>query len=130
MTRAQEVVIITMPSQSSSPTVSSHFAGKKPTVRATYDAIVSAAKTLGPVEEDPKKTSIHLNRKSAFAGIVTRKTALILTLKSAMDIASPRVAKREQASANRWHIEIRLERPSDVNRELIGWLKGAYALAS
>ena len=72
-------------------TVAAHLDERAPEVRATYDAILRAAKKLGPVHEDPKKTSIHLNRKTAFAGIATRTTALALTLKSATDIASPRV---------------------------------------
>lgn len=111
-------------------TVASHFTGRAETVRATYDAILKAARALGPVEEDPKKTSIHLNRKTAFAGVATRKASLILTLKSAADIASPRIRKREQASANRWHLELELAAPKDVDREVKSWLKQAYELAS
>jgi cytidylate kinase len=53
----------------------------------------------------------------------------MLTLKAAADIRSKRIAKREQASANRWHLEIKLESRKDVDKELIGWLKNAYELA-
>ena len=114
-----------------SPTfeVSDHLEGKAPEVKAIYAAILETAKRLGPVEEDPKKTSIHLNRKTAFAGIATRKNGLVLTLKSATDVASHRIARRERASANRWHLEIKLEDPEQVDRELAGWLKSAYELA-
>lgn len=118
-----------MATSSTSLRVDEHFEGKLPEVRATYAAILKAAKKLGPVEEDPKKTSIHLNRKTAFAGIATRKTALILTLKSDTDIRSARIAKSERTSTNRWHAEVRLERPTQVDRELLGWLKKAYDLA-
>jgi uncharacterized protein DUF5655 len=110
-------------------TIKEHFENRESEVRATYAAILNAAKTLGPVKEEAKKTSIHLVRKSAFAGVATRKTALILTLKSDSDVASKRVAKREQASANRWHLEIKLETPAQVDRELMTWLAKAYALA-
>ena len=82
------------------------------------------------MKEEAKKTSIHLVRKSAFAGIATRKTALILTLKSDSDIASKRIAKREQASAHRWHLETRLESPAQVDDEIVAWLRKAYELAS
>ena len=68
-------------------------------------------------------------RRSAFAGIATRKSALILTLKSATDLKSARIAKREQASANRWHLEVRLEVPHDVDKEIAVWLKKAYEIA-
>ena len=110
-------------------TVKEHFENRAPEVRATYAAILKAAKKLGPVKEEAKKTSIHLVRKSAFAGVATRKSALILTLKSDSDIASQRIAKREQASAHRWHVELKLEKPEQVDRELVGWLEKAYALA-
>lgn len=114
---------------SPSPTVQQHFENREPEVKAIYAAILDAAHKLGPVREDPKKTSIHLVRDSAFAGVATRKSALMLTLKAAADNHSERIAKREQASANRWHLEIKLESRKDVDRELIGWLKNAYDLA-
>lgn len=110
-------------------TVEEHFENRPPSVRATYQAILKVSKGFGPVTEDPKKTSIHLVRKTAFAGVATRKTGLILTLKSASDIKSSRIAKREQASANRWHLEVRLEAPEEVDREIVTWLRKAYDLA-
>jgi uncharacterized protein DUF5655 len=110
-------------------TVASHFTKTAPAVLTTYQQLLKTARTLGPVAEDPKKTSIHLVRQTAFAGVATRRNSLILTLKSAHDIRSPRIAKREQASAHRWHVEIRLEKPADVDRQLTRWLKAAYALS-
>ena len=53
-------------------TVGQHFEGRAPAVRAIYRQIISAARAAGPFKEEPKKTSIHLARKSAFAGIATR----------------------------------------------------------
>ena len=101
-----------------------------PAVRAIYKQLLSTAKAIGPFKEDPKKTSIHLTRRSAFAGVATRKNALILTIKSATDIKSPRIFKHEQASANRWHLEVRLEDPKQVDAELKSWLKAAMELAA
>ena len=109
--------------------VNEHFENREAEVRAIYEAILKAAKRLGPVNEEAKKTSIHLVRKSAFAGIATRKTALVLTLKSDRNIVNPRIVKREQASANRWHLETKLEKVKDVDAEVVGWLKKAYELA-
>jgi hypothetical protein len=110
-------------------TVKEHFENRAPEVKATYTAILKAAKTLGPVKEEAKKTSIHLVRKSAFAGVATQKSALILTLKSDADVANKRIARREQASAHRWHLEIKLQAPEQVDREILAWLKKAYELA-
>jgi hypothetical protein len=118
-----------MPSSSTTYTVASHLRGKPPAVAATYAALLAAAKSLGPVREEAKKTSIHLCRNNAFAGIATQRAGLVLTLKSATDIPSPRIRRREQASANRWHLELKLQAASDVDAELKRWLRAAYALA-
>ena len=109
--------------------IASHFSGKDATVRATYDRLIDVVRTLGSMTEEAKKTSIHLVRHTAFAGVATRRSSLILTLKSATDIRSPRIEKREQTSANRWHIEVRLEKPENIGRQLTTWLKAAYELA-
>src|SRR4051794_26202869 len=84
-----------------SESVEQHFEGKSPVVRAIYERLLAVARELGTVEEEAKKTSILLVHKTAFAGVATRRESLILTLKSALDIASPRIAKHERASANR-----------------------------
>ena len=110
-------------------TVAQHFSGRDPSVKATYAALLRAARALGPVREEPKKTSIHLARNTAFAGVATRRAGLILTLKAPADIKSSRIRNHEQASANRWHLDLRLEAPGEVDAELRGWLRAAYALA-
>jgi hypothetical protein len=111
------------------PRVADHFENRDPSVKATYVAILKAARTFGPVVEEPKKTSIHLVRSTAFAGVATRRSALILTLKSDADIESGRIIKHERTSVQRWHLEVRLEVPQQVDRELVGWLRRAYALS-
>lgn len=98
-------------------------------MRDIYDTIVAFARKFGPVEEDPKKTSIHLNRKSAFAGIQTRKEFLILTVKSTADIDSSRIAKREQASSNRWHHEIKIGNVAEVDSQILAWLRDSYEIS-
>ena len=110
--------------------VTDHLAGREPVVTSIYDALLKAARKLGPVKEEAKKTSIHLVRSSAFAGVATRKSSLLLTLKSASDIKSPRVTKHEKVSASRWHLEVRLESPRDVDAELKTWLKDAYNISA
>ena len=110
-------------------TVQQHFDRTAPEVKATYQRLLASARALGSVREDPKKTSIHLMRRTAFAGVATRRGALVLTIKSATDLQSPRIEKHERASANRWHLNVRLSSPTDVDRELTRWLKAAYELA-
>jgi hypothetical protein len=110
-------------------TIEQHFEGRAPAVRAIYQRITGAARAIGPFTEEPKKTSIHLARTSAFAGVATRKDALLLTIKSAVDINSPRIIKHERASAHRWHLVVRLDDPKQVDGELKSWLRDAMALS-
>ena len=118
-----------MPTSKQSHTVASHFEKSAPAVHETYKNIVRAVRELGSVREEPKKTSIHLVRKTAFAGIATRKDALILTLKSAGPVESKRIHRREQVSSHRWHVEIRLKAPSEIDSEIRDLLKAAYEIS-
>lgn len=111
-------------------TLSQHFEGKEPVVKSVYNRILKESRKFGRVVEEPKKTSIHLVNKSAFAGVVTRKSALILNIKSAAPIKHARIKKSEQVSASRFHQEVKLVSPEEVDSTLIAWLKEAYALSS
>lgn len=104
------------------------FAGGEPAVQAIYDRILAELGALGPFTAEPKKTSIHLVRATGFAGVHPRKRSLTLNLRTAQPIGGPRIARLEQVSKNRYHNEIKLERPEDVDAELVGWLRDAYAL--
>jgi hypothetical protein len=111
-------------------TLSQHFDGRDSVVRSIYDHIIKEVKKFGKVAEEPKKTSIHLANRSAFAGVVTRKNALILNIKSDSPIKHERIRKSEQLSASRFHQEVKLVSPQEVDSTLIAWLKDAYALSS
>lgn len=119
-----------MSSPLTSAALQDHFHRREPQVAAIYEALLTAVRRLGPVTEDPKKTSIHLVRDSALAGVTTQKSALILTLKSRTKLKSPRIRKQEQVSTNRWYLEVRLTQPGDVDPELCRWLAAAYELAA
>ena len=111
-------------------TIDSHFVGREPVVRAIYDRLKKAIKRFGPIGEEPKKTSIHIVNRTALAGVGTRKGYVVLTIKSDRKLASPRIYKSEQASASRFHHQVKLASPADVDEELIGWLKAAYLLSA
>ena len=116
--------------ESEARTVEQHFAKSQPRVRATYNRLVEIATRFGPIREEPKKTSIHLVNRTAFAGVATRKDSLILTVKAASDLAHPRIIKHEQTSAHRWHLDFRLEGPDQLDSELESWLRDAFVLAA
>ena len=110
-------------------TVQSHFEGKN-SVRRIYDRLLKEARRFGPVIEEPKKTSLRLVNRTAFAGVATRQHALILTIKSDRNLSSPRIHKSEQTSAKRFHHQVTVNSPTEVDSELVNWLKDAYALSA
>ena len=109
--------------------VNDHFADKDPAVRALYDKFLAVLNTFGPIIEEPKKTSIHLVRKSALAGVETRKNYLLLNIKADHKIDSPRILKSDQPSARRFHHKVKIESLDDFDAELEGWLREAYLIS-
>src|SRR5256714_5882797 len=109
--------------------IKSHFENRDAIVRQIYDRVLKSARNFGRVTEDPKKTSIHLVNRTAFAGVATRRSAMVLTIKSDRTISSPRIHKSEQTSAQRFHHEVKLTSPAEVDSELVKWLKDAYELS-
>jgi hypothetical protein len=110
-------------------TLDDHFADKDPAVRALYDKLLGVLNNFGPIIEEPKKTSIHLVRKSALAGVETRKSYLLLNIKADHKIDSLRIVKTDQPSARRFHHKVKIESLDDFDAELEGWLKEAYLLS-
>ena len=76
-----------------------------------------ALRAIGEFQVEVKKTSIHLVRKSAFAGVHPQAQHLLLTIKAAAPV-----------SKNRWHLEVNLTVAGEIDSELMGWLREAYAL--
>lgn len=106
------------------------FAKSEPNVEKTYAAILKAVSKFGDVRAEEKKTSIHICAKNGFAGVHPRKSAILLNIRSATPIKSKRIRKVERVSANRFHNEMLLESPKDVDTEVMGWLKAAYVLSA
>lgn len=104
------------------------FNANDPIVREIYEVLITELKTFGPIIKEPKKTSIHLKSRAGFAGIHPRKKYLILNIVSHAPLQSPRVIKQERVSKSRFHNEVKLEKPQDIDTELLKWLKEAYDL--
>jgi hypothetical protein len=101
-----------------------------PAAQQLYGDLIRAIRTLGPYEEEQKKTSVHLVRASAFAGVQFRRQYLLVTIKSDAPIQSQRVTKLEQVSKNRWHSEVRVSSDADIDPQLLAWLRAAYDLCA
>jgi len=105
------------------------FARSEPQVRALAGALIRRLGQWQSVRVDAKGGSIHLCRKSAFAGLHPRRSALLLNLRTSEPIESGRVRRVERVSANRFHNELLLAAPEELDDELFAWLADACALA-
>ena len=103
---------------------------KSPASQATYTKVISAVSKLGPFEVEEKTTSLHLTHGRAFAGVHPRTTGIILNLVLDAPLKNARVRKSEQVSANRHHVEFKLEDPADIDAQLVTWIKRAYLLTT
>jgi hypothetical protein len=106
------------------------FARSEPHVRALAASLIAQAEQLDGVVVDPKGTCIHLNRRTAFAGLHPRRSAVLLNLRSSEPIESARVRKVERVSTNRCHNELLIESPAAIDDELMGWIADAHALSA
>jgi len=114
-------------------TVDALLSGRDDSVRGTYARLIEQLHTLGGVHEDAKQTCIHLAPApgaTAFAGVHPRKTGILLNLRTAAPLDSPRVRKTERLSRSRYFNEVLVESPEDVDAQLLAWLRDAYALSA
>jgi Domain of unknown function (DUF5655) len=103
---------------------------RSPASQATFAKVISAVSKLGPFEVKEKKTSLHLTHGRAFAGVHPRANGIVLNLVFNAPLKNPRVHKSEQVSANRHHVEFKLEDPAEVDSQLVAWIKRAYSLTA
>jgi hypothetical protein len=103
-----------------------HFARSEPVVRETFDLVVAAARSLGPVQVLAEKTRIALHARMSFAAFVPRRHWLAGHLILARQIASPRFRKIETYSPRNVLHEFRLGAPDEVDEQFRAWLAEAY----
>ena len=99
-----------------------------PTTHAIYATLIQKIDAMGAFDVEPNATSLHIVRGRAFLGVHPRKDALLLNIVLDRPLDGPRVAKCEQVSKNRYHNEVRVASPQDIDRELVTWVKEAYRL--
>ena len=103
-----------------------HFARCEPGVRATFDRVVDAVRTLGPVDVLPEKTRVALHARMSFAAFVPRRRWLDGHLVLARALDSARFRRVEVYSAHNVLHAVRLAQPAEVDDEFRGWLAEAY----
>jgi hypothetical protein len=105
-----------------------HLQGKDPIVNLIYKKLIKEVQQFGPIKIEPKKASIQLANRFSFCGIFVRKNCLNLEIHMNHKLKSKKFTKVEQVSANRYVHAITVFSPTEVNEELLTWLKEAYEL--
>jgi hypothetical protein len=107
--------------------VATQYAGAKAGLRPTYDAIILAVSGFGTdVEIAPKKAYVSLRRSKQF-GLVQPSTKTRVDV--GLNLADRAPAGRLEASGSFNSMvshRVRVESASDVDAELIAWLRQAY----
>ena len=109
-------------------TVKQHFENKPDIILDIYDKLLLESRKFGSVKESPNNSSIHLLNKFGFAGVYTRKKYILLHIHLTEPIDNERIQKIEQISKNRYKHVVKLSSITDVDNELLNWLKKAYKL--
>lgn len=101
------------------------YTGPRAGLRPIHDALVSAIEPLGPFEIAPKTGYLSLRRKKQFAMIgpaTSTRVEVGLNMKDAAGTAR----LEEQKPGGMCQFKVRLTEPSQVDAELIAWIRKAY----
>lgn len=110
-------------------TLAQHFKGKPGLLRAAFRRWVAIARACGPVTVYAQKTRIVLQARVRFAGAVVRGTWLDAGLWLRRRITHPRVHHIEDFGRLGYGVHFRLQKPGDIDRRMIGFMREAYASA-
>ena len=104
------------------------YAGTKAHLRPLHDAVMAAVRGLGDFEEAPKKSYISLRRKKQFAMLgPATKDAIEIGLNAKDLPAAPRL--RAMPPGGMCPYAVRVSAAKDIDAQLLGWLRVAYASA-
>ena len=112
------------------------FFDGKPEELALYEALLAALRPLGEFAPTVHKTQISLKNKRVFACVSMmrplRKALLpphyvVRTLGLPYRLSSPRIAAVTEAQPRRFTHHIVVASPSELDEELMGWVREAWA---
>ena len=107
--------------------VNAQYSGPKAALRPIYDAILAAIGKFGKdVEVSPKKAYVSVRRNKQFA-ILQPSTAMRLDVGIQLKNTEPAGRLEASGSFNAMvSHRVRVANLSDVDKQLLGWLKTAY----
>ena len=108
--------------------LSALYSGPKAALRPIHDALMTKINAFGEFETSPKKTYLSLRRKKQFAMLgpaTSTRVELGLNIKSLP--ANARLI--EQAAGGMCYYKVKLTDVSEVNTELVKWVRAAFDAA-
>jgi hypothetical protein len=116
------------PATASDDPLEAIYSGAKAPLRKLHERLMAQIARLGAHELAPKKSYVSLRRKKQFAmlGPATKDT-IELGLNARSLPPSPRLKTMPPASMCQY--TVRIGRPEEIDAELLGWVKTAYAAA-
>jgi hypothetical protein len=97
-------------------------------MQAVYAKLVKAVRKFGPVAEERGERSVLLRSRGGFVGVHPKREGLDLQIVTDHAIRAGRVTKVDSVSARRFHVHVRLVHETEVDAELLAWLREAYDL--
>ncbi|MBO0826725.1 MAG: hypothetical protein J2P24_03000 [Streptosporangiales bacterium] len=111
-------------------TVDATFAGRPPTMRAVYDAVLDHLSSLGPVHEDAVSVGVFLKRERKLAEVRPRSRDVLVLLALPHRVENARIRPLPDSTGPRvWH-RLPMRAPADVDDAVRDWLTIAYHDAS
>jgi hypothetical protein len=105
-----------------------HFVGKEPVVHTLYDQLFETLNQFGPVQAFPVKTRILFQAEVQFAAAMPRKRWLDGYVWLKRQAIHPRIRKIEMGIFRDYGHIFRLNRPADLDEELVDLFHEAYIL--
>ena len=115
------------------------FFDGKPEELALYETLLDRIKVLGAFTAIAHKTQISLKNRRVFACVSVFRVLpkrllpahyLVLTLGLPDPLDSPRIAAKTEAQPGRWTHHIVLAGASELDAELLEWIRRAYAFGN
>jgi len=99
-----------------------------PTADAIYQGLLHMLEEIGSFTIEPGRESFLVRNGRAFLGVHPRRGALRVNIVLQKALTGKRVDKVEQVSRGRFHNEVLLTAPDDLDEEFGGWVAEARAL--
>jgi len=119
---------VAAPAASADAAVDEIYAGPKEALRPIHEKVMAAIGTMGDFEIAPKKGYLSLRRKKQFAMVgPATKTQVEIGLNAKELSGGERLVA--QKPGGMCQFKVRVAAPSEVDAELVAWIRAAYDAA-